>query len=689
MGMEKEVIISKSEMNNKFHDMKVAYSKLLANDFQWLEATYKQNHEALFNPITVCGDTMFHVAAYRGSEAMLQTLVELVPQTKRREVLKMKNVYGNTVLHELVTTAKAEAADLLMKEVLFSDGLNREDYIREREEILEDRNKLGETPLFRAVEYGNMSMVKYLATQIEGMGGNLHRHYTRDHDGLSILHIAVIGQHFDTANWLVERYPELATYKDNNGKTALHLLASMATSFKSSSFLSGLFEEFIYYCIPGEACNGDEGDELPIALQNKDLEQGEPSKAPNQPGNSKGLKWYYGVLRCLKSGWKVIDRVWGQKQLHTSAIKLARHLVRTDTSWFQPHQSEEDDTICLERNYDKEEEKVKEIAAAGKEKSSEPDTPLFIAASTGIVEIVKEILDKYPQAIKHINKSGQNILHVATLHRTYKVYDLVVKNKEEKNRLVRGIDNNGCTILHHAADIVYYHGGTKPTPALKLQQELEWFETVKNEIPGHFTLHRNKDNMTADQLFNDRHKDQLQDAQEWVKNTSESCSTVAVLVAGVVFAAAYSAPGGFHDNGQPILLERPLYSFFTVMDVAGLASSLTSVVIFLSILTSSLEYKDFGNTIPRNLSLGFTFLFFSVTTTMLTFTATILLLVHLEKKWTASLTYAAAFLPICIFALFQFPLYYQYFIAAVKGIFNFIRKNMPGNWEFLRIKGDF
>ncbi|KAK8349962.1 hypothetical protein V6Z12_A06G177200 [Gossypium hirsutum] len=636
--MEKEVIISKSEMNNKFHDMIVAYTKLLANDFQWLEATYKQNHEALFNPITVCGDTMFHVAAYRGSEAMLQTLVELVPQTKRREVLKMKNVYGNTVLHELVTTAQAEAADLLMKEVLFSDGLNHEDYIREREEILADRNKLGETPLFRAVEYGNMSMVKYLAIQIEGMGGNLHKHYTRDHDGLSILHIAVIGQHFG---------------------------------------------------LPGEACNGDESDKLPIALHNKDLEQGEPSKAPNQPGHSKGFKWYYSVLQCLKSGWKKIDRVWGQKQLHTSAIKLARHLVRTDTSWFQPHQSEEDDTICLERNDDKEEEKVKKIAAAKKEKSSEPDTPLFIAATTGIVEIANEILDKYPQAIEHINKSGQNILHVATLYRTYKVYDLVVKKKEKKNRLVRGIDNNGCTILHHAADTVYYRGGTKPTPALKLQQELEWFETVKNEIPGHFTLHRNKNNMTADQLFNDRHNDKLQDAQEWVKNTSESCSTVAVLVAGVVFAAAYSAPGGFHDSGQPILLERPLYSFFTVMDVAGLASSLTSVVIFLSILTSSLEYKDFENTIPRNLSLGFTFLFFSVTTTMLTFTATILLLVHLEKKWTASLTYAAAFLPICIFALFQFPLYYQYFIVAVKGIFNFIRKNMPGNWEFLHIKGDF
>ncbi|MBA0811222.1 hypothetical protein Gohar_003145, partial [Gossypium harknessii] len=101
------------------------------------------------------------------------------------------------------------------------------------------------------------------------------------------------------------------------------------------------------------------------------------------------------------------------------------------------------------------------------------------------------------------------------------------------------------------------------------------------------------------------------------------------------------------------------------MDVAGLASSLTSVVIFLSILTSSLEYQDFLNKVHRKLSLGFIFLFFSVTSTMLTFTATILLLVHLQKKWTATLTYAAAFLPICVFALFQFPLYYRFFIEAV------------------------
>ncbi|XVF26114.1 hypothetical protein REPUB_Repub13aG0272000 [Reevesia pubescens] len=530
--MAKGIFVSKSEMSN-FDEMREAYAKVLTNDAQGLKGIYQKNPDAMFSPITAFRDTIFHIAAYKGSEEVLQVLVKMVPQSKKRELLKMKNIYGNTILHEVATTTNLKSADLLIRELLFSDGpLNHENDIREREEILADRNKFGETPLFRAAEYGNKMMVMYLAREIERVG-NLQNHYKRD-DGFSILHIAVIGQHFG---------------------------------------------------LPSDSCNEDEIDELSLNLQNKDLEQGEPSKALNQSGRSKGFKFYGTIWKCLAEGWKMIDRMWSQKRMHASAVKLAKILVRTDASWFEPHEPEEDDMICLERKLE-EEERVTKSAASGME-SPEPDTPLFIAASTGIVEIVNEILNVYPQAVEHISKTGQNILHVAILHRTYKVFNLV-KNKEEATRLVRGIDNHVCTILHHAADTKYYHGGTKPTHALKLQQELTWFEVVKNLIPSHFTMHRNKKNMTADQLFKDMHLEQLKTAQDWVKNTSQSCSTVSVLVASVVFAAAYAAPGGFvQNNGRPVLLEKPLYSFFTVMDVAGLASSLTSVVIFLSILTSS------------------------------------------------------------------------------------------------------
>ncbi|XVF84547.1 hypothetical protein PTKIN_Ptkin17bG0045800 [Pterospermum kingtungense] len=644
--MAKEIIISIPEMIN-FDEMRDAYAKLLINDARGLEAIYQKNPDALFNRITACRDTIFHIAAYRGNEQVLRVLAKMVAQPKKHELLKKKNIHGNTILHEVATTTNIKAADVIIRELLFGDGpSNHESDIRGREEILADRNKLGETPLFRAAEYGNKMMVVYLATEIERVG-SLHCHYKRD-DGVSILHIAVMGQHFDTAIWFLEKNPELASYKDKNGKTSLHLLASMATAFRSTSQRTGNLKQFIYYC----------------------------------------FKLYCGMWRCLAKGWKMIDQIWSQKKMHESAVKLAKILVQTDASWFDPHEPEEEDTICLERKCEEGTVMNSRARGMGEPESPEPYTPLFIAASTGILEILNEILNTYPQAIEHISHTGQNILHVAIMHRKHRVFEFV-KNKKETRRLVRGIDNHGCTILHHAADTKYYEGGTKRTPALQLQRELKWFEDVKNKLPIHFTMHRNKKNMTADQLFKDMHKEQLKTAQEWVKNTSQSCSTVAVLVATVVFAAAYSAPGGFNQHdGRPILQEKPLYSFFTVMDVAGLASSLTSVVIFLSILTSSLEFEDFQRRLPRNLSLGFTFLFFAVITTMLTFTATILLLVHLKKKWTATLTYAAAFLPISVFALFIFPLYYQYLVAAIKSICDVLRRNLPGNWEFLRIKDD-
>ncbi|MBA0778943.1 hypothetical protein Gotri_003228 [Gossypium trilobum] len=756
--MEKEIIISKPDMN-RFNEMSEPYKKVLANDVHGLEAIYSNNPDALLNPITARKDTIFHIAAYGGREEVLRVLLGKVPQSKKAEVLKVKNIYGNTILHEVATTTHVKAARLLMEEVLLVLPANDN---WKREEILGAQNKLGETPLFRAAEYSSKTMVEYLATAI-GRTGNLESHYRRN-DGTSILHIAVIGQKFDTAIWFLGKSPELATYKDKNGNTSLHLLASMDSAFKSSSPTKGIFKEFIYYCLPSDSRKKEGTNELTKNRQNRDLEQGEQNRGLNQQDYCKG--------------WKMIVQIWKQKKMHESAVKLAKLLVETDASWFEPHEPEEDDTIIMERKEEEKEETSKSNATANTERSPEPDTPLLIATKTGIVEIVNEILTRYPQAVYQFGKNGQNILHVAIMHRQYKVFN-VVKNKEEAKMLVRGIDNHGCTILHHAANTKYYHGGTKPTPALKLQQELTWFEDVKNQMPSHFFMHLNKKDTTADNLFKDNHRDLLKTAQEWVKNTSQSCSTVAILVATVVFTAAYTAPGGFLQNGRPILLEEPLYSFFTVMDVAGLASSLTSVVIFLSILTSSLEFEDFHHRLPwnlslgftflffsvtstmmtftatilllvhlekkwtatltwsshsprkasllvfhldgrcrpselldlsgdflsiltsslefedfrhrlpRSLSLGFTFLFFSVTSTMLTFTATILLLVHLEKRWTATLTYAAAFLPICVFAMFQFPLYYQSFVAAVDSVFDFLRKNLPGNSEFLRIKNDY
>ncbi|KAJ1402202.1 PGG domain [Sesbania bispinosa] len=286
-------------------------------------------------------------------------------------------------------------------------------------------------------------------------------------------------------------------------------------------------------------------------------------------------------------------------------------------------------------------------------------TPLLMAACNGITEIVEEIIHFHPQSVEHVSEDEQNILYMAVKHRQIEIFRLLKKLKMVR-RLAGKIDKESNTILHYTAD---FKGGSQPGYALQLQEELHWFQRIEKRLPYHYIIHNNKNNQTARELFEEKHEQLLKDAREWIKETAQSCSAVAVLVATVVFAAAYTVPGGTDDHGIPRFLHHPIFLVFTVMDVVALASSLASVVMFLSILTSPCEMWDFRRSLPRKLMAGFALLFFSMATTMLSFSATVLINIKLEKnKWTSSVTYTAAFFPVSIFAMMQFPLY-----VAVKG----------------------
>jgi len=183
---------------------------------------------------------------------------------------------------------------------------------------------------------------------------------------------------------------------------------------------------------------------------------------------------------------------------------------------------------------------------------------------------------------------------------------------------------------------------------------------VREVIPSQYVTLPNNEGKTAEELFKESHRDQLENAQKWIKETTQSCSTVAALVATVVFAAAYTVPGGSDEKGTPNFINSPYFLVFTISDVLSLASSLTSLVIFLSLLTSPFELQEFHISLPQKLLFGFTFLFFAVITTMLSFGATILILIQSEKKLTTLLLSIAAFLPVLIFAIMQFRLYVSF-----------------------------
>ncbi|KAF5474877.1 hypothetical protein F2P56_006731 [Juglans regia] len=219
----------------------------------------------------------------------------------------------------------------------------------------------------------------------------------------------------------------------------------------------------------------------------------------------------------------------------------------------------------------------------------ETDTPLFLATKSGCVDIAEEILKRYPQAVEHIDDKGRNILHIAIKFRRLSIFDLVTKGEVPVNRLVRKVNNEGNAILHVVGmKLKDYMPEKLRGPALDLRDEMLWFEVPWKLItPPHFLEHRNDMKLTAEQFFCKENNELRTSATEWLKRTSEGCTVVAVLIATVAFAAAYTVPGGPNSQtGAPVLVNKPFFVVFTVTDVLSLSFALTSVVIFLSIVSS-------------------------------------------------------------------------------------------------------
>ncbi|KAF2303692.1 hypothetical protein GH714_021266 [Hevea brasiliensis] len=299
------------------------------------------------------------------------------------------------------------------------------------------------------------------------------------------------------------------------------------------------------------------------------------------------------------------------KANYVSAVELAKFLVRRDLSWEDTHTSKETSKPKIHK-YSSMEKRVEEELPTNIMGQIEgmAETPLILAAKSGCLEIVEEIIKLYPQAVEHIDDEGRNILHVAIKYRQLKIFELVTGMDVPMRRLVQKVDNEGNTILHTVAiKRKTVAPETTEGPAILLQQELLWFERVKALTPPHFLHHRNDMKLAPYPFFTEANSELRNMGKEWLKRTSEGCSVVAVLIATVAFAAAYTVPGGPNQStGFPVLLNQPFF-VFTVTDVLSLTFALTSVVTFLSILSSSFRFQDFKHSLPTKLMMGFTFLF--------------------------------------------------------------------------------
>ncbi|KAK7382753.1 hypothetical protein VNO80_01810 [Phaseolus coccineus] len=618
-----------------------------AMEKQWKEFRKRmmEKPENILKQFDLFENTAIHVAS-RSNPQLLTEFIEMVPVQQRWDALCKKNVEGNTVLHEIVFSKKAKK----MVDVVFR--FEEQLVTREKEPLLELRNNRGETPLFVAAMHGKLKILKYMANRVQNLG----KHFRR-FDKYNALHASVIGQHFHVAIWLERMDEKLALEKDEKDLTCLQLLSKMPQVFRSHTHM-GLLKSTIYQLLP-DGYDNDEHSQL--FKQKKDEENG---KEDDEPTLCKSAisEINYRFWKRLAKEFEGIDQMWKEKKKHKLAEHLASIMVTYDLSW-QVSKNEYNRTILVTMPRDplnvakRRRVSVQKREERRKNTEERPErTALFLATKTGIVEIVNKFLQVHPAAIYHVTENKQNILNMAVKYRQKKILKLIERTGTIES-LVAQITDKGRTVLHEVARMDYYKAEHLAGVAFHLQDELRWYDSVRRFTPKHYSMHCDIDGYTPEDMLEIEHDGMLKEAQKWLKETAQSCSTVAILVATVVFAAAYTIPGGT-ENGTPVFLHSSVFLFFTIMDVVALATSLASVVVFLSILTSPCELWDFHKSLPRKLNLGFALLFFSLMTTMLAFSATMLLTIRLEwKNWTSTLIYSAAFFPVTIFAIIQFPVY--------------------------------
>ena len=169
-------------------------------------------------------------------------------------------------------------------------------------------------------------------------------------------------------------------------------------------------------------------------------------------------------------------------------------------------------------------------------------------------------------------------------------------------------------------------------------------------MPPSYPKMRDNKNRTPWELFTKEHKKLRREGEKWMKDTVNFYIIVATLITGVVFAAAFTVPGGSNqDTGIPIFMKSIWFRVFFISDAIALVSSSTSILMFLSILTSHFKEMDFLVSLPAKLELGVSALFFSIAGMLVAFSATCCLVFKSEMASLPIVIIALASVPIILF----------------------------------------
>ncbi|PWA76618.1 PGG domain-containing protein [Artemisia annua] len=296
---------------------------------------------------------------------------------------------------------------------------------------------------------------------------------------------------------------------------------------------------------------------------------------------------------------------------------------------------------------------------------------LMEAACRDVYEVLDQILKLSSNAMKVKNKDGHNIIQLAVINRSTKVYNLLTPIIEGKGSYRRVMDVFNNNLLHLAGRLAPLAVlSCTSGAALQLQQDLQWREEVKKLMEPTQHTQKNVDYETPEMVFSREHANLVKEGEKWMKTTAESCSITAALIITIVFAAAITVPGGSNqETGFPLFKKRIAFNIFAVADAVSLFSASTSLLVFLSILTTRFAEKDFLISLPRRLFVGLCLLFLSTTAMMFAFSTILFIVFCDERLWMLAPIGGLTCFPIAAIVTLQLPLVIDLYQATSITIF--------------------
>ncbi|KAI3805443.1 hypothetical protein L1987_27829 [Smallanthus sonchifolius] len=285
------------------------------------------------------------------------------------------------------------------------------------------------------------------------------------------------------------------------------------------------------------------------------------------------------------------------------------------------------------------------------------DGPIFEAVRQDAYQVVDEILYRARDTINCKNNEGHNVIQLAIINRSEKVYDLIYHIIERTESYRKMMDSSKNNLVHLVGRLApSFVLGRTTGAALQLQRELKWREEVEKFMSPIELLKENINMETPAMLFHREHQDLVKQGENWTKTTAESCTITAALIVTIVFAAAITVPGGSNqESGIPLFRKEIAFTIFAVSNAFSLFTAATSLLLFLSILTTRFSEADFLVRLPRTLIFGLLTLFLSTTAMIVAFGAILFLVFCDQRPWMLAPIAGFACLPILVMVTIKLP----------------------------------